>query len=56
MTFDVVVTFVLGVREDFIDTVRQEFQNDAEYPRCMNQYEDGVRRVKITSCKGDLTN
>ena len=56
MSLDVVVTVALDVREDFIDTVKQEFQVDVEYPRYMNMYEDGVKRVKVTSCKSALTN
>lgn len=56
MSFDVVVTVALNVQEDFIDTMKQEFQDDVEYPRYMNMYEDGVRRVKVTSCKSALTN
>ncbi len=56
MSFDVVVTVPLNVQEDFIDTMKQEFQDDVEYPRYMNMYEDGVRRVKVTSCKSALTN
>lgn len=56
MSLDIVVTVVLDVREDFIDTVRQEFQVDVEYPRFMNPYDNAVRRVKVTSCKGALSN
>ncbi len=56
MSLDVVVSVVLDVREDFIDTVKQEFQVDVEYPRYMNPYDNAVRRVKVTSCKGALSN
>ncbi|MCR4717005.1 MAG: WYL domain-containing protein [Lachnospiraceae bacterium] len=55
MTRDVVVTVILVVREEFMDTVRQEFQIDVEYPRYISR-DEGVRRVKVTSCKGALTN
>ena len=50
------VTVKLNVRDDFIDTVRDEFKIDAEYPRSKSECNFGITRVKVTSCKGALAN
>ncbi len=56
MTNDDVVTVTLNVRDDFIDTVRDEFEIDAEYPSSKSECNLGITRVKVTSCKGALAN
>lgn len=54
MSVDKVVSITLNVREQFLDTVKQEFMVCQDYPQFM--CEEGIKKIRITSCKAALCN